>query len=107
MTQDLIDKLFQKTDDMVVRIHGLEAVEQLINHRVTAIEQGQLETSRMIIMNETKVMESIKKISDKQDSLISRLDTQDGARQAFKYLPTIFHFIIAIGTLILMIRSFK
>ncbi len=107
MSRDLIDKLFQITDELDIRIQGLESVELLIKHRVGQIEHSQGEASKQALQSETRVMESIKKISEKQDSLISRLDVQEGAKQAFKYLPTLFNFLIAIGTLILMIRSFK
>lgn len=107
MAQDLTDKLFNITDELAVRIHGVEAVELLLKHRVSQIEQNQAEATKQMLQTETKLMELIRKISDKQDGLISRLDVQDGAKQAFKYLPTLFSFVIAIGTLILMIRSFK
>lgn len=107
MSQELIEKLFKITDELTVRVNGLKAVEMLIEHRVSQIEHNHSEASEQRHEAETKIMESIKKISDKQDSLISRLDFQDGAKQAFKYLPTLFQFAIAMGTLILMIRSFK
>lgn len=107
MARDPIEILFEKTDGLEKRASALEASGLLTSHRLSQIETAQKDLCNQVVGTEAKLMENIKAVGEKQDSLIRRFDVQDGAKSVIKYIPIVLQSLIALSTLWVLFRSFK